>query len=623
MRIILFLLLLVVSDLLLQGQIKLMPLKTKNQDSNATEQENDTKPHKTLKAFFWEDFSTTPPGAPLDTKIIGTDTFGLWDVEASRGVLINQTMGLNAPSQNVATFDGLDRNGDFLGDSEDNTRGEADRLVSDTINLVGPDSLYFSFFWQAGGNVEPPDQRDSLRLEFRDSTRVSNWRTVWIQGGDGTSQSSFTQENIEIEPQFISEHFQFRFTSIGDLNGSFDAWHVDWIYLDSSRTAEFPTYFDRALTGQLNDPFAPFTAVPTSHIQDLNELAKGPIFQVSNLDESGIVQPLQYNYSITAEPSTVLFNLSNIQIDQPRSFGQTIIPVQIPNPVFPIQVLSDSLSLFSEVVLFTKDTIPLGGVQSLLVNDTLRSTTVLKDYYAYDDGTAEFAAGINIVNGQIAVQFWVNEPDTLTHVDIYFPKIQNDTLATTLSLKVLSSLDEEQAPLRIQNIPFAFSDSLNRFTRYELMQGDTTKGVIVQDTFYIGYQQFVNQEIGIGFDRSNPEASQYLFENANDGWKRNESITGALMIRPVFGKATSFPLSVSAKAPEIPKIFPNPVFETFRIEGDYKEIQITDIAGRVIATEPKKAVHQLSSHLKDGLYLVKILLENDDVQVARIVKKAK
>ena len=91
-------------------------------------------------------------------------------------------MGINPPSINVATFDGLDSA--FLPYSQQVlTNGLRDSLVSQAIKLGVPgvavgerNSVYLSFFYQWQGNGEAPDPDDYLQVEFRND--LGQWEKV-------------------------------------------------------------------------------------------------------------------------------------------------------------------------------------------------------------------------------------------------------------------------------------------------------------------------------------------------------------------------------------------------------------------------------------------------------------
>ena len=183
---------------------------------------------------FWDDFSITSDGLPDSIRVWGIDSTRQWDLANSRGVFVNSTLPINPPSYRVITFDGVDSNGQFYGDQQ----GLTDILVSDTIDLSAyneADDIYLSFYWQAGGNVERPDEGDSLNIQFY-NTSVDDWQTVWsIDGSEAPTDSLFYQEAIKLDQEFIHDATLFRFRSFGDQDGPFVAWHLDWSYLNANR----------------------------------------------------------------------------------------------------------------------------------------------------------------------------------------------------------------------------------------------------------------------------------------------------------------------------------------------------------------------------------------------------
>ncbi len=66
------------------------------------------------------------------------------------------------------------------------------------------------------------------------------------------------------------------------------------------------------------------------------------------------------------------------------------------------------------------------------VNDTTRATYVLANYYAYDDGSAEFGAGLNQPAAEVAYLFKMitNKPDTIVAIDLYFPDFGDQSSQT-------------------------------------------------------------------------------------------------------------------------------------------------------------------------------------------------
>lgn len=577
---------------------------------------------------FWDDFS-------ISDRIIDSTrtwdgvTYDQWDYELSRGIFVNSTLSINPPSYQAATFDGLDEDGGFYS-TDTNAKDLTDELVSSIIDLTGfeeDDNLVLSFFWQAGGNVEVPEVGDSLRLQFlnADSTWVTRW---FMQGNENLDVTEFTETTIQVTSAYLSDHFRFRFQAFGDQDGPFDAWHLDWIYLNANRTNFNGGYLDGSFNGELSSPFTPFQSLPIEQFGENIELIQNQQIGIRSLNllsgEPGLF-PVDINYELTNTNTNTLI----IQ-DSDRAYPllssstrlDTLVRLMLSDESKGFVLLEDqdfsSLNGLDSVVLRTSaslvanDEFLEGSIVDLRVNDTIQHEYTLHNYLAFDDGTAEFAAGTNIRTGQVAVRFWLSQSDTLTHVDINFPNIA-PILQTppTLSLQILDDL-ENNGLLRIQQITVDYNEERDQFTRYEL-----ERPVIVSDTFFIAYQQFVNDYIGIGFDRSNLEASPHIFENKDGNWTQNVSLNGALMIRPVFERGIELTLGVNEI--ENVKVYPNPTDGIVRIENDYQYVELLDLSGKILFSENRRVSHDFTK-FEEGLYLLRIHLNNTQLTQKIILK---
>ncbi len=566
---------------------------------------------------FWDDFSVTT-GSPDSIRIWGTDTTRQWNYELSKNVFVNSTLAINPPSFNVVSFDGLDENGAFHVGAD---VGLADELVSDTIDLQGRANVVLSFYWQAGGNVEIPEAGDSLRLQFYDPLdEINPWNTVWVKDGgelESDQDSVFTQDSVHVSSRFLTQKFAFRFQSFGDKDGPFDAWHLDWIYLNENRFNDDLYYVDRGLTGQLTSPLTPFKSMPTNQFKaNESEFSGDQTVRAFNLDDR--FQPTDYVLVIRNENDNSLIDMVSFAGKDPLNNNPDPLKVTedriilldeldlsaIPN--------EDSIVISSEVYLGNSDDLFLDGTQiDLKINDTLRTEYLLHNYYAFDDGTAEYAAGTNIDGAQVAVEYWLEVEDTLTHVDIYFPNIDPVSSGTLIELRVFRNLNSE--PVRSQDVTVMTATKIDEFTRYKL-----SNPIVLSDTFYIGYEQSINDYIGIGFDASNPEAAEHIYENKTGQWEQNVRLKGALMIRPVFANASDILLNTE-KEDLTTKVYPNPTTGIVSIESDYSSITLVDFSGKIWFKESAKRTHDFTS-LRSGLYLLTIHTKQGD-QTIKIIKK--
>ncbi len=567
---------------------------------------------------FWDDFSVTTNSAD-SIRIWGNDTTSQWDYQNSKDVFINATLAINPPTYKVATFDGLDVNGAFHAANEFSL---ADQLQSDTIDLSiyneTTDSIWISFYWQAGGNVEKPDEGDSLRLQFYDPNDDDSdpWSTIWsMEGDEQLDDSTFTQVIKEVKQRFLTNKFIFRFQSFGDLDGPFDAWHIDWIYLNRGRSEDEKNvgYRDRAFSGQLKTLFSPFTSIPLNQLRNnLDNYIGDQSILISNLDAEN-PQPISYRHEIIDSESMTSIFLNPVEEVNPLLRANTIQEISLDTIIISGLPAKDSLVLRSSVqILNSKDSL-LSAPIDLRVNDIIRQEYLLHNFYAYDDGTAEYAAGTNVLNGQIAVKFWLEEQDTMTHVAFHFPNIAPSAEGKSLTLNILKSLDENGPAIRSQQINVKADSIINGFTYYELV-----RPLIISDTFFISYQQNTNDYIGVGFDRSNMNASDYIFENKGDGWEQNILIQGALMIRPIFRNVQDFSLGYNDQLKKL-TIYPNPTKGVISISGNYLSIEVMNIFGQILLSEQAKSNHDLSN-LEGGLYLLKVH-QQDGEQTYKIIKK--
>ncbi|MBR08165.1 MAG: hypothetical protein CMP48_10805 [Rickettsiales bacterium] len=588
----------------LSAQWSIKPIAQRQAKQNITE--------KTLTLPFWDDFSTSSDSP---------DTL-LW----AKGpeIYINATIAKNAPSYKAATFDGLNASG-VAYDIDAEYNGAGDTLLTHYIDLSQvsasmQDSVFLSFYWQAGGNGEMPDVNDSLVVYFKtlNPDGSYSWDIKWSKKG-GVSNENFTQALLQLDKSsYFHSQFQFMFISYSSLQGPFDTWHVDYIYLNENRTADDFNEQDQALTGSPSLLFAPYYELPSKvFYADPEKYLSNQTLTINNLSEGFTPARIEYNltnlttgsdYGTYSQDITTLNALSSQTVNN-TGFGTMVISPQsepldsqVMQSTFKCIIPSEILSVYE--INSNQDTIFYDI--DLTRNDTIRSQYLLHNYYAYDDGSAEFALAINTNGGKVAVKYGLAQPDVMTHVDIYIPSIspKNDD-NTSINISVWNNLSGSD-PIATRSLTITEPTGINKFTRVQL-----SSPLSVRDTIYVGYQQLTDKYLGIGFDRSNPFGGDKIYANVSDEWEQNTQFEGALMIRPVFAFDSTYQLSAGDLNNQL-IAYPNPSPGVLRVNGTYKHISIYNLLGEQVYDSPYMEEHMLPN-LKDGIYLLKITTQSNTI----------
>jgi hypothetical protein len=107
------------------------------------------------------------------------------------------------------------------------------------------------------------------------------------------------------------------------------------------------------------------------------------------------------------------------------------------------------------------------------------------------------------------------------------------------------------------------------------------KSVLVNQHFYIGWEQPSNGRLAIGLDRSVDNVSK-LFGNNTGVWLTPSNVRGTLMIRPVFGDG-DIVTNVEETSLEHISIYPNPVSNSFTITATVEMVAIYTGTGTPIS----------------------------------------
>jgi hypothetical protein len=250
------------------GQLKVYPRPSSDRTSASIQKTNSAARTKAVikrSLPFWDDFSFTPvnhtslalSNYPVDS--LWVNNYTVW---------INNGMGINARSLNVATFDGLDSA--FLPYSDQVlVNGLRDSLVSQGIildesevTIAERNSVFLSFAYQWQGNGEAPDALDYLSVEFKNNS--GDWETVLtIYPKSSFNRDLFYDTLLKVDgDRFFHDVFQFRFRNYGRQSGPYDTWNVDYVYLNKNRTPDDTDFPDQAISTPLTTLFGKYQSIP-------------------------------------------------------------------------------------------------------------------------------------------------------------------------------------------------------------------------------------------------------------------------------------------------------------------------------------------------------------------------
>lgn len=537
-------------------------------------------------------------------------------------VFVNRDLPIAPITLGAATFDGVGSDGypyDFTAGA--GTTGKADTLTSKPIDLYlpGDNSVYFSFYYQAQGRGDWPYTSDSLILEFK-NTVTGSWNHVWATKGlsSATSDSSWKYVSLHlVDTAYLKKGFQFRFSNYATLSGTFDNWHIDYVYLNKNRTATDSTNIVQDVTFVYNTPalINEYTVIPWKQYTPASMKNK---YSTTIRNNNNAVVFGGFGYNIYDENNNLLTNYSGgaINYDPYSVVGYDPSPATNAPPLNSTPV-NYSFPFLAGRTKFRIESYLAASPDFILENDTVEHIQDFNNYFAYDDGTAETSFGIaGYLHAQMAVKFLMTAGDTLRCVDIYFnPQLTNDNLYTfrlkvwavsgsgTPGIAIFTSVDSLYKPIYNKMGP-------NKFVRYYL---ESPVYLSSGTSFFVGFDQNTTQPINIGVDR-NTNAQSKTYYNISGTWL-NPPSSGSLMMHPVFGSKSDV-IGVDEKTiaeKDLFIVYPNPANDRLFIRSDNGSgseavsYAIIDIYGRVICENVLKNDEGIDlSMVSNGVYFIKI-----------------
>ncbi len=589
------------------AQLKIVPIE--NSKHFSIEKENSQRVTASLSLPFFDDFSTTRTRIP-------DESFWLF----GSGVHINNTLTTGQPSVNVATFDGLNQTGlpyNFINPLFENF---TDTLTSKPIDMAAKsisDSIYISFYWQSGILIEKPDSSDFIQLEFLGLDQ--KWEVVWKKNGY-LVDSLFHHDFVALKStNWFHENFQFRFRSFGRSSGAYDMWHLDYVYLNEKRTSKDIYIRDLAVTQPLTSFLKTYTSMPLSHY--LKDPAR---FTASTI--SSRITNLYNSENRTSFELTIRDSFSGKTYPGAKEGSTYIGPLESLTKniaLKPIQKEAgrDSLRLVLKFNLLTTDNQnPSIPTIDLTRNDTISAFTDLTNYFAYDDGSAEYGVQINQKRGRVAIQFIMAKPDTVGGVSMSLIPFNKDISGQSFTLQLLSNKNGKPDQVLTQK---AFISKYGRDGNgvYPYVFDKT---VAVTDTFYVGWLQVNDQALTVGYDLNSTYGASKAYYNLGNEWIKSKDLRGSIIIRPFISKQGVGIITGVEKEQNILHIYPNPSSGIVRWKMDnLKFLEVIEFNGELIKiiklegnqkfcdlSELANGIYFLRGYINQQRYVQKIMINN-------------
>jgi len=522
----------------------------------------------------------------------------LW--EEDENLLVGFGIGKNPPNRGVAIIDGAKKNGQ--GYFETPAQGTKERLLSQSINLSNfnpSDSIYFSFAFMHGGFGDKAEINDTLKLYFIDNNQISN--LVWFRVG-GDTMTAFKKVILPVtDPKYLHGQFQFYFETYGNLNGLFDQWLLDYIFLNQNRNANDTLFTDLSFSDKRFSIFDSLTSVPLKQFQSKNWMSQDFI-EVTNLSANNEGRNLIWSIS-EVKNSTIL----NPPLVQNQFFAFFPPYTNYPIPSFADQ--SNVIEDFSR--LRVQFSLNLNASDPQVNNDTLNLFFPIDSVWAYDDGEPQTGYGLRTAKTFLQ-KFYSHNQDSLKAVMINFVPNIDIPNGKGFRLVILSHLHRDSVLYsKFYNLTHYQSlDSFNYFLLDSILP--------LPEIYYIGITQPDNKPIGVGFDFS-------YNNNRNVFWDSSSvfvpsRLNGTLMIRPVMGSKPE--LAVSKKTTQINKIslFPNPFHQFLFLETteNIDKLELYDCLGNFVQAIKLDKIINLEE-IPSGLYFIKIKSE-EQIWIKKIIK---
>ncbi len=531
----------------------------------------------------------------------------------------NYRFAVDPWSLGVMTFDGTDSKGYPYAIGTTIT-GYADHLTSKPIDLSGyseADSLYISFLYQMEGFGDVPEDIDSLILQFKDVS-TDQWRRIWAAGG-GVGSTPFKMAHIPIKNEiYFTDAFQFRFVNRARLSGALDHINLDYVNVRAFSGMQDTLIEDFAMVYPTKSLLERYSSVPWDHYKN------DPSGKM-NTDWQIVVRNSYLNggANITSANGAKVMVYHDAVMDGQFSInGQALVNYNPPSQPIPDYAPRTTYTSYHDISGYQFPTNLPGNHQDFKVvtvanvpvgsnyppNDTSYSYQTFRNYYSYDDGSAEKAYGPEGTQARLAIQYDPYMADTIIGVDICFVPTVINVTNFLFQLTIWDDNNGRPGAVIYEDNGFnlrqpSYGYGRNGFTTYW-----TENPVPISGKFYVGWKQLDATRLGVGLD-CNTDRKEYTYYSVDFGttWWQSE-IPGSVMVRPIFSTLMNDEMDVPKMERKSFEVYPNPTANSVTIKGELtgsETFVLRDLTGREL-----RRTQDVSIDLQDepaGFYFIEVL----------------
>lgn len=470
------------------------------------------------------------------------------------------------------------------------------------------------------------------------------WERIWSSAGlsleDFYQQYGVYSRQVMIpvtdSVKYYKKDFQFRFINYASLasdnnpswRGNCDQWNIDYVYLNIGRSYKDTVYRDVTFVERAPSLLKRYESMPYNQYCNNpgNELKDNLELIITNLDSTifnstyfyvvyQVDGPFEYLYP-GGNCNLFPFNINGYQ-NCTSCAAHACPPV---NFNFPLSTADSAEFEIRHLIL--GDITPTDTL-----GDTISYRQKFFNYYAYDDGTAEQGYGLTPAGSKLAYKFTLNVKDTLRAIQMYFNHTQNNANEKFFNLMVWQDNNGKPGDVIYSqlNEKVEYTPGLLGFHTYFLDQP-----ILVNGTFYIGWEQQTGDNLNLGYDNYN-NAQQQIYYNSTGEWFQSV-YQGALMMRPMLGKAFDYsgidevPVAAGTITP-----YPNPLngnLIRFKCTGIFEDPSLTNDLRISIFNLPGEEIYSGAfsnqvdpGKLSPGLYILSVRdASGQIVSISKLIK---